>query len=77
MEIITLLVIVALTFLTLGVFLGYFAYKVARLSQKLERVIAVLAQAGPNIAARIQEGGTKVVVSDAWHDQLDDQVITR
>lgn len=67
----------ALIFLTLGVFVGYFSYKIHRLHAKLDRIVTVLAQAGPNIAARIEEGGTKVVLNDSWSDELDDTVVTR
>lgn len=63
--------------LSLGIFVGYFSYKIHRLHERIERIATVLAQAGPNIAARIQEGSTKVVLNDAWNEELDDTIITR
>jgi len=64
--------VTAIVCLTFGIFIGYFAYKTKKLNDKIERVATVLAQAGPEIAARIKEGSTKVIIPDQWAEDLEE-----
>lgn len=62
------LFVCAIVVFLLGVVVGYFSWRIGKLQKQLDRVAAVLSQAGPEIAKRIQDGGTKVVLSDRWEE---------